>query len=144
MNYTENYQLNQWVESDRVLMKDFNADNTKIDAALTEIGAFRIETGTYVGTGKSTGGPLTFTGTPIFVVVGCTKFPDLLLMFQGGTFGTSIVAEAPNVTTKVGKMYTFWDGKSVTWSKYYTEMDDRSAMDQKDVTYRYIALVSVT
>ena len=39
MNYTENYQLNQWEESDRVLMEDFNADNEKIDAALAEIKA---------------------------------------------------------------------------------------------------------
>ena len=34
MNYTENYQLNQWEQSDRVLMEDFNADNAKLDAAL--------------------------------------------------------------------------------------------------------------
>ena len=34
MNYTENYQLPQWVESDRVLMKDFNDANKKMDAAL--------------------------------------------------------------------------------------------------------------
>ena len=33
-NQTTNYQLNQWVKSDRVLMEDFNADNAKIDAAL--------------------------------------------------------------------------------------------------------------
>lgn len=36
MNYTENYQLPQWVESDRVLMDDFNAANAKVDQALTE------------------------------------------------------------------------------------------------------------
>ena len=34
MNYTENYQLNQWEQTDRVLMEDFNADNAKLDAAL--------------------------------------------------------------------------------------------------------------
>ena len=37
MNYTENYQLNQWAKSDRVLMEDFNSDNQKIDAALANI-----------------------------------------------------------------------------------------------------------
>ena len=36
MNHTENYQLNQWAKSDRVLMEDFNSDNRKIDAALKE------------------------------------------------------------------------------------------------------------
>ena len=33
-NRTSNYNLNQWVKSDRVLMSEFNADNAKIDAAL--------------------------------------------------------------------------------------------------------------
>ena len=33
-NRTSNYNLNQWVNSDRVLMSEFNADNAKIDAAL--------------------------------------------------------------------------------------------------------------
>ena len=34
MDYTQNYQLNQWEASDRVLREDFNSDNAKIDAAL--------------------------------------------------------------------------------------------------------------
>jgi hypothetical protein len=33
---TQNYQLNQWDASDRILREDFNADNAKIDAALAE------------------------------------------------------------------------------------------------------------
>ena len=35
MTYTTNYQLPQWVKSDRILMDDFNDANSKIDAALT-------------------------------------------------------------------------------------------------------------
>jgi hypothetical protein len=31
---TQNYQLNQWDASDRILREDFNADNAKIDAAM--------------------------------------------------------------------------------------------------------------
>ena len=34
MNYTQNYQLPQWAESDRILMDDFNDSYQKIDAAL--------------------------------------------------------------------------------------------------------------
>ena len=34
MNKTENYQLNQWEKTDRIMMEDFNGDNAKIDAAL--------------------------------------------------------------------------------------------------------------
>jgi len=36
-NFTSNYNLNQWEPDDRVLRTDFNADNTKIDAALSEL-----------------------------------------------------------------------------------------------------------
>ena len=34
LNQTANYQLNQWESTDRILMADFNSDNSKIDAAL--------------------------------------------------------------------------------------------------------------
>lgn len=34
-NHTEHYQLNQWNPEDKVLRTDFNADNVKLDAALT-------------------------------------------------------------------------------------------------------------
>ena len=34
-NYTTNYQLNQWEPTDQVLRTEFNADNAKIEAALT-------------------------------------------------------------------------------------------------------------
>ena len=37
MNYTENYHLNQWDATDRVLRTDFNSDNQKIDAALAAV-----------------------------------------------------------------------------------------------------------
>lgn len=37
MNYTENYQLNQWEETDRVLMEDFNADNQKIEEIFSAV-----------------------------------------------------------------------------------------------------------
>ena len=34
LNHTTNYQLSQWELTDRILMSDFNSDNSKIDAAL--------------------------------------------------------------------------------------------------------------
>jgi len=53
-NKTANLELNQWVATDPVLMADFNADNSKIDAAVTALqtGALRIATGSYTGTGE--------------------------------------------------------------------------------------------
>lgn len=39
MNKTQNYSLNQWALEDRIEMKDFNADNAAIEAALSELAA---------------------------------------------------------------------------------------------------------
>ena len=36
-NHTANYSLNQWEATDPVLRTDFNADNSKIDAALKSL-----------------------------------------------------------------------------------------------------------
>lgn len=36
-SYTEHYHLSQWVQSDAVLMDDFNADNARIDAAVKAV-----------------------------------------------------------------------------------------------------------
>ena len=35
LNQTANYGLSQWEATDRILMENFNSDNSKIDAALT-------------------------------------------------------------------------------------------------------------
>ena len=43
MNQTPNYQLNLWEGEDRILREDFNADNAKIEAALTETMALAQE-----------------------------------------------------------------------------------------------------
>ena len=37
MTKTENYNLNQWEKTDRVLMDDFNENNAKIDAAIAAV-----------------------------------------------------------------------------------------------------------
>ena len=35
MKKTNKYQLSQWEKTDRIVMEDFNSDNAKIDAALS-------------------------------------------------------------------------------------------------------------
>lgn len=37
MKHTSKYSLSQWEETDRILMSDFNADNTRIENALTSL-----------------------------------------------------------------------------------------------------------
>ena len=89
-NFTEDYQLSQWVKSDQVKMEDFNTDNAKIDAAIkaeadartvataalaaevAKRGNCRIECHSYVGTGEY--GPsaptvLTFSKPPLLFIV---------------------------------------------------------------------------
>ena len=69
-NKTQNYQLNQWVTTDYVLMSDFNADNRKIDEALSA--KANICYGSYVGNGTGgIGSPvqLSFSFAPAVVIV---------------------------------------------------------------------------
>ena len=82
MQKTENYQLNQWDKPDRIQMEDFNADNAKIEAALTELaeqaaqidkfGNCMVYRTPYIGTGGSGSSgacSLTFPKKPLLVVV---------------------------------------------------------------------------
>ena len=69
MTHTTNFNLTQWAKSDRIQMADFNADNQKIDAALTALSArnCQLYTATYVGNGA--GVSLTFPHKPVAVFV---------------------------------------------------------------------------
>ena len=55
MQHTTNYNLNQWEDGDVVRREDFNADNTKIDAALKSVSdaSPEIVFGTYTGDGTA-------------------------------------------------------------------------------------------
>lgn len=58
MKQTEQYQLSQWEQEDRILREDFNANNAKVDAALKAVaeqvlGSPRLVSGTYSGTGEN-------------------------------------------------------------------------------------------
>lgn len=69
-NKTENYNLNQWVSTDYVMMSDFNADNAAIDEALAD--KANVCSGTYTGTGTAgSANPvsLNFDFTPAIVAV---------------------------------------------------------------------------
>ena len=117
-NKTQNYQLNQWVKSDRVLMSEFNADNAKIDAALkaeanartaglAKKGNCTIGILTYTGDGQS--GPehptrITFPRMPaFFIVVGGN-----IVMGRGGA--TAVI----NSFEYGSSAHTFTD--PVSWS----------------------------
>ena len=50
MEHTSNYNLSQWAGEDRILREDFNADNAKIEYALSNLPKLKI--GTYSGSGS--------------------------------------------------------------------------------------------
>ena len=139
-NYTTNYQLNQWEPTDQVQRTDFNADNSKIDAALAQLGIFRLESGTYVGTGGITGGPLAFSKPPVVAMIRPSSGADVLLLFGGNSSGIFIQGAAPT-TSQVGRMQVTWTGSTATWYKSYTELTNDSSMSKSGVTYHYLALV---
>ena len=85
-NHTTNYDLNQWEGTDKILRTEFNADNTKIDAALkanadaiaattaalSEKGNCSVEYQTYTGNGGSGAASpttLTFSRQPLLLLI---------------------------------------------------------------------------
>jgi len=49
-NQTSNYKLNQWAAEDRIIREEFNADNQKIETALTSIQATAAKVSTKADT----------------------------------------------------------------------------------------------
>ena len=143
MTKTTNYQLSQWAKSDRVMMDDFNADNTKIDAALKAnadtaaaasaavalCGNCAVQHITYTGTG-STVRQFTFAHKPLMLTV----FGDNVYFFavQGAEDATSRRGGSGAAICSVT-----WEGKSASWTN-----DDLTMMcNAANQTYQLIALL---
>ena len=155
MIYTQNYQLPQWVKSDRIMMDDFNDANSKIDAALhglrtdmdshaetlTEKGNCQIVFGTYTGTGTAgnTGATtLQFSAPPLFVAVmpanvSGTEAQYRLLLIRGAACGyTSTASYQCTVSAS-------WSGNSVSWYNYGVPTYQ---CNMEGTQYCYIALIN--
>ena len=137
MNQTQNYQLSQWESTDRILMSDFNGDNTKIDAALKALddelntkGNCQIWTTSYVGNGNygSTQSSLTFDKKPLLVYV-----------IGSSTFGL-FTAETSVIGTENGVSYisSSWDENTLSW---FAGDEDRQ-LNASGTTYIVIALLT--
>ena len=140
MTKTTNYQLNQWAKSDRVMMDDFNADNTKIDAALKAnadaaaaasaavalCGNCKIETSTYTGTGTcGSANPvtLTFPKKPTLVVVfGHNSL--LLISDKCGSKGFGLGFNSYGTIWRGEDLAVAWTGSTL---KYYCDYDATQA-----------------
>ena len=119
-NHTPHYNLSQWERDDRILMEDFNEDNTKIDTALARLeetaaehaaalarrGNCQVYTTTYTGNGGSSKS-LYFPGKPLLIVI----------MYYGGFFLTvqGVPRAAIHLGGTVEGIVPQWSGNSVSW-----------------------------
>ena len=134
MNYTQNYQLNQWEQSDRVLMDDFNVDNQKIEAALGM--KCQVVTGSYTGDGTETRAiSLGFTPKAVLVTRddGATTYPNNNYQVYGGLAVTGY----PVKKNGLDAVAIMENGFQVGYREYpvdiYTNINGQS--------YRYLAVV---
>ena len=159
MNYTENYQLPQWEESDRVLMADFNAMTAKLEAGLTgkadaadlaaleaaQASQLRVATGSYTGKGKSGSehpNSITFPFPPQIVFIAKNSDQQNIagtVFFRGQSKSSGMgVADSGD---QLGFKLT-WSGNTLSW---YTTMSSATdpvsrQFNTSGVTYCYLAI----
>ena len=156
MNYTANYQLPQWVETDRILMDDFNDSYSKLDAALDGLrgdvdandaaqtaalaakGNCKICYQTYVGTGTCSNtapNQLTFAGRPLLLVVasGTIDYRSMVTLYGAPAANTNIFGD--NTVTLT------WAGNTVQWYHY---SNPQIQLNTLGVTYYVAALLDMS
>ena len=141
MNYTQNYQLPQWVETDRILMEDFNGAYSAIDTALDglrgDVDANEAEhetfgncifyTASYHGTASSKPVSHTFPAKPMLVMVSQSDGTFYFLAFRG------------MVSEMVGtRLDLTWSENTVTW---YNDSDVVQGLDSPYEDYLVFALL---
>ena len=160
MEYTTNYQLPVWAETDRILRTDFNGMTETIDSALdglqTEVeetaagctaqlaakGNCQLYLTSYVGTGGyGSGNPNTLT----------FPAPPQLVLIAGGTENSwGAMAQKTGILLRGGHLFvpmvnstvtwpTTWsaDGKTVSW--YCVNSDAAGQMNLASVPYTVAA-----
>ena len=153
-NHTANYQLNQWEPTDQVLRTDFNADNSKIDAALKSLsttvqqhttqltqqasqlaarGNVTYEAITYVGTGLGQTSSLTFEKKPLMLEIRGETEATMLSFLYGETYTIGYCQGGTN-----GIRIT-WSGNSVSWVT--TSNNVAAQCNTKGETYLVLALL---
>ena len=71
MNYTENYHLPQWEETDRIMRTDFNDAMANIDQGVAQAAVMPFAVGSYIGKGAE---QEIFVGfRPSFLIIAATQ-----------------------------------------------------------------------
>ena len=159
-NQTPNYQLSQWERADKILMDDFNADNAKIDAALTALAGqvsgkadasalaavtqsrnCQAVTTSYTGSGTAGANApssISFSRRPLFIHVGG---PD-------GSGFSAVNGQTTSVCYMNGAtryLTLNWSGNEVSWYERNGSYGSSPGhqMNEKDKRYYVFALLSL-
>ena len=159
MTKTTNYQLNQWAKSDRVMMDDFNADNTKIDAALkanadtaaantqtlaaqaqtiAKLGNCKVVAGSYTGDGTYGADhaiTLNFSHKPMLVIIQDSQAQTTCRLFLQAGCSRSFAWHDGNAQN----MVVTWGTTSVSWFHYQS---DEYQMNRNKAAYSYVAFLA--
>lgn len=140
VHHTANYSLSQWESTDRILMEDFNADNAKLDAALTAQAAaialcgncqlYHLE---YQGAGagyRDNPKTVAFPHKPLFVSI------------NNNGFHFSIPYGALAYRAEKTTYFFTWTENSLTW--YSSSTDSLYGMDSVNSTVYLTALLDLT
>ena len=110
MNYTQHYQLPQWVETDRILMEDFNDAFDTIESAMAGFGNCQLWTTSYVGTGPGNQNSLILPEEPILVCVSRQDGPEVLFLTYG-------MGEAFSFGAQPAALRVYWEeNNTVRWA----------------------------
>ena len=153
---TANYQLCQWEPADQVQRTDFNADNAKIDAALSELAADmankaslsalssvqasmpRVAVGTYTGNGTASR-KITLSFTPKAVLVLPQKGP----LYESGsvsrTYG-GLAVTGSNVLDGQGTAVVSIVSNGFQVAYYESNSYTHAASNQSGTVYHYFAI----
>lgn len=113
MNYTENYQLPQWEETDRVLMEDFNDAMAKVDAGMEQAAPVTLLRHAVIA-GDTTDYALDLTDIPfsdyqeigIYFTMTATQYTNLAMYFNNYEEFSDYNNETNNYADSLGLLYT--------------------------------------
>ena len=143
MDYTANYQLPVWAETDRILRTDFNDAFSALDDALGQLpqkGNCQIVAGSYTGTGTYGAkgmNSLTFPSPPLVLLVADSSGGRLLAMVRSAG-GVPFLGGATSADGHI--VYPVWDtGNTISWM---AQTSAEVQANRSRYKYYYAALLS--
>mgnify|MGYP006078301679 CR=1 FL=1 len=137
MNYTQHYQLPQWVETDRIMMDNFNDMTAKLDTGLAGLAGSKAElvTGTYHGdSAASRAISLGFAPKALYLCSegGIAGYVEGYYYVYGGLAlpGHPVVSQGQNNAVAV----------ELTADGFQLTSDEYRRVNESGLTYHYLAL----